>query len=86
MTNGDKIFKFLQKCNRYHNTPDMGSFIAKAKNSTVFVECRGSEVYIEQNIYDEDTDTCKRVKWVGSIVAAANRLEQLEMDYDTISF
>ena len=34
---------------------------------------------------DEDTDTCKRVKWVGSIVAAANRLEQLEMDYDTIS-
>lgn len=31
MTNGDKLFKFLQKCNRYHNTPDMGSFIAKAK-------------------------------------------------------
>ena len=84
MTNGDKIFKFLQKCNRNHNVPDLHSFKAKIKGGTVWVECRGYEVYIETQIFDENTDVCKTSQWAGTAIAAANRLEMFGIDLDTI--
>ncbi|MDO4495215.1 MAG: hypothetical protein Q4B62_05430 [Clostridiaceae bacterium] len=84
MTNEDRIFKILQNCNRNHNVPDIHSFKAKINGGVVWVECRGYEVYIETQILDEHTDACKKIKWVGTTVAAANRLEKLGIDLDTI--
>lgn len=85
MTNGDRIFKFLQKCNRNHYVPDLHSFQAKINGGTVYVDCRGFEVYIETHIFDKNTtDIFKKSQWVGTTIAAANRLEKLGMDLDTI--
>ena len=56
MTDGDKIFMFLQKCNRNHNVPDIHSFKARINDGVVWVECRGYEIYIETQIFDENTD------------------------------
>lgn len=83
MTDGDKIFKFLQRCNRYAHTPDLHSFKAKIEKGTVWVECRGFEVFIESRTYDsKGAETIK--SWAGSTIAAANRLELLKMDFSTI--
>ena len=74
MNHGDRIFKLLNQCNKKSSTPDLHSFTAYIKNGTVFVECRGFEVYIESKT-DESTS-----QWVGTTIAAANRLEALGID------
>lgn len=84
MTDGDRIFMFLQKCNINHNVPDIHSFKARINGGVVWVECRDYEVYIETQIFDENTDVCTRNQWAGTVVAAANRLEQLGIDFSTI--
>lgn len=81
---GDRIFKFLQKCDRNHHVPDLHSFKAKINNGFVWVECHGYEVYIESQIFDERSDVCKREEWCGTTVAAANRLEKLGIEFDSI--
>jgi hypothetical protein len=73
----DEIFKLLQKCNRNSNKPDLHSFTADVQNGTVYVECRGFEVYIESRIYGERE---KVYRWVGNTMAAANRLAALNID------
>lgn len=78
MDNGDKIFKFLQKCNTNCHKPDLHSFTARINGGIVYVECRGYDVYIESQIFD------KKTQWVGTTVAAANRLEMLGIEFDTI--
>lgn len=83
MTEGDKIFKFLQNCNKQRHTPDLHSFKAKIEKGTVWVECRGFEVFIESLTYN-DKGLEIRTPWVGNTVAAANRLELLKMDFNTI--
>lgn len=80
-TKGDKIFKLLLKCNRNTNKPDKHSFVANIENGTVYVECRGFEIYIESRIYGEQE---KVVRWSGSTIAAANRLEKLGIDLISI--
>lgn len=84
MTDGDRIFMFLQKCNRNYNVPDIHSFKARINGGVVWVECREYEVYIETQIFDENTDVCARSQWAGTVAAAANRLEQLGIDFSTI--
>lgn len=83
MDNNEKLFKFLLKCNRNHNTPDLHSFTAKIRNGTVFVDCRGYETYVESIIYDKNGNE-KKSKFVGTTIAAANRLEMLGIDLDSI--
>lgn len=80
---GDKIFKFLQKCNRQCNTPDLHTFRADIENGTVWVECRGFEVYIESRTYDNEGKE-KITEWAGTTIAAANRLEKLKIDLTTV--
>ena len=79
-----KIFKFLQKCNRNNHVTDVHGFKAQINDGVVWVECRGYEVYVETQIFDRYTNVCKKSQWVGTVVAAANRLEQLGMDFYTI--
>lgn len=79
----ERVFKFLQKCNRNHATPDLHSFQAKIKDGYVWVECRGYETYIASHIFSqfgEETVT----EFVGTTIAAANRLEMLGIDFDSI--
>ena len=73
----DEIFKLLQKCNRNSNKPDLHSFRADIQDGTVYVECRGFEIYIESRIYGEQEKVCR---WVGNTISAANRLAMLNMD------
>lgn len=82
ISNGDMIFKFLQKCNKNANEPDLHSFKAKIKGGVVFVECRGYEVFIESYTYDNGNEICNR--WVGTTIAAANLLEKLGIDFNSI--
>lgn len=83
MDNGERIFKFLQRCQRDYYKPDLHTFFINVKNGRAYVECRGhNEVYIETRLYQEGVD--KIVKWCGTTVAAANRLEKQGADYFTI--
>ena len=82
MSNGDMIFKWLQKCNKNAHKPDLHSFKAKIKDGVVWVDCRGYEVFIESYTFDNGNEI--RTQWAGTIVAAANRLEALEMDFHSI--
>ena len=79
----DKLFKFLLECNRRCNIPDLNSFVANIKDGMVYVECRGYETYIESRTYNENQNEHK-TKWAGTTIAAANRLEMLGMDFNSI--
>ncbi len=79
----DELHKFLLKCNRRHETPDMHSFKANIKDGVVFVDCRGFEVYVESITYDAAGNE-KRTQFAGTTIAAANRLEMLQIDLDSI--
>ena len=83
MENGDRIFKWLQKCNRNVHIPDLHTFKARIKNGFVWVECRGFEVFIETYTYDKDGNET-RTPWAGTTIAAANKLEMLGIDMETI--
>ena len=76
---GDKIFKLLNKCNRNHHVPDLHSFRADTKKGSVYVDCRGFEVFIESVTYHSNGNE-GATQWVGTLIAAANRLEALGMD------
>lgn len=78
MIDKDNLLKLILSCCKDYNKPDMHSFIAKIKNGTVVVECRKNEVYIQE--YYEN----KINKFAGLPVAAANRLEMLGIDYESI--
>lgn len=82
---GDRIFKILHQFNKRAHIPDLHSFTAKIENGVVFVECRGYEVMVESRTYSE-TGEEKVSTWCGTTVAAANRLEILQLDIDTISY
>ena len=85
MNYGDKIFKLLQQFNNRCHIPDLHSFVADIENGKVFVECRGFEIMVESRIFGDDgTETVST--WCGSTIAAANRLELLKVDFDTISY
>ena len=83
MNVGDKVFKLLTKMNRQPLKKDLHTFKAKIKNGVVWVECRGYEIFIETYLYDEKGNET-RTQWAGTTIAAANRLELLEIDFDTI--
>lgn len=75
---------FLKKCDRRHDTPDLHSFRAKIKDGVVYVDCRGyGEVFIVTYIYGSDGKETEQ-QFSESIAGAAERLQELEMDFDTI--
>ena len=76
---GDKIFKLLNQCNRNCNTSDLHSFTADILNGSVFVDCRGFEVFIESTTYDKNANRPK-IQWAGTTIAATNRLEKIGID------
>ncbi len=78
MTYQDKIYKLLLKCNRKHYEPDMHSFRADIKNGVAFVECRGHEIFIETRKYENGNENISQ--WAGSLLAATNKLELLQID------
>lgn len=80
MDNSERLFKFLQRCQKNHDKPDIHSFNINIAGGTAYVECRGYEVYIEHTVYGVDSE----IKWAGSTIAAANRLDCLGADYATI--
>jgi len=79
ISDSDKIFKLLNQCNRNHSTPDLHSFVASIPHGSVFVDCRGFEVYIESTTYNENAKE-HRTQWAGTLMAAANRLEKMGID------
>lgn len=79
----ERLFKFMQRCNRMWSTPDLHSFKANIKNGYVWVECRGYETYVESHTYDADGNE-QITRFVGTTVAATNRLEMLGIEFDSI--
>ena len=75
---GDKIFKLLQKLEKNLHKPDLHSFKGQIKDGSVFVEARRGEVFID------DERGGNRTSWAGTYIAAANRLEMLGLDLDTV--
>ena len=81
---GDKIFKILQGLKKQMHIPDLHSFKAKIKNGVAFVEyTMNDEIYIEYFIYDAQGNE-KRYQWAGTLIAAANKLEALQIELETI--
>ena len=76
----DKIFKFILKCCRNHNKPDLHTFFIDVDKGKAYVECREHEVYIALYFAD-DRPTAK---WSGTPIAAANRLDKYGAIYETI--
>jgi len=75
----DKLFKFILWCCKNHYKPDLHSFFIDTTIGRAFVECRSHEVYIELNDVEG-----KKSKWVGTPVAAANYLDGLSANFDTV--
>lgn len=78
-TSSDKLFKFILKCQRNQDKPDLHSFMIEIEDGRAFVDCRCGEVYMQTH-YNNGSSVC----WSGTAVAAANRLEMLGADYSTI--
>lgn len=79
----DRIFKFLQKCNKEAHISDMHSFEATVKGGKAWVECRGNEVFITHQVFTEKDNNGEEVRhsWAGTTIAAANRLALLGMEF-----
>jgi hypothetical protein len=75
----DRLFKFILKCQRNHNKLDLHSFMIDIEDGRAFVDCRSDGVCM-QTYYNNGSSVC----WSGTAVAAANRLEMLGADYETI--
>ena len=73
----DRLFKFILRCNRHKDTPDLHSFKIAITGGVAFVECRGFEVYVEAH-----TKTIER--FVGTDIAVTNFLEKRGADYESI--
>lgn len=76
--NDDKLLKFLIKCQRNHYKPDLHTFYIDVLGGRAYVECREHEVYIEA------FDGSHAIRWCGTAVAAANKLEMMGAAYETI--
>ena len=74
----DRLYKFMLKCRRNANKPDLHSFKIETKKGTAFVECRDEEVRIDLFIGNE-----KKI-FVLTYIAAANKLDQLGADMNTV--
>lgn len=79
----EKIYKTLIEFNKKSNNPNMNSFNINTKRGTAYVECRGYEIYICESIYDNSGKE-KQMQWIGSLLAAAQRLKMLGADLITI--
>ncbi len=66
--NSERLFKFILKCNRNRNKPDLHSFMIDIDGGRAFVECRGFEVFIET--YEKE----KKSLFAGNEIAATNFL------------
>lgn len=73
----DKLLKFLIKCQRNHYKPDLHTFYIDVLGGRAYVECREHEIYIEA--YGPHG-----IRWCGTAVAAANKLEMMGAAYETI--
>ena len=82
ITNADRLFKIIQRCQKNWRKPDLHSFVVMINGGKAFVECRKNEVYIEARLYAIDHDEVNQ--WCGTAVAAANRLTLLGADYETV--
>lgn len=80
---GDKIFKLLQKLGRNLHYPDIHSFKANTKDGVVFAEAREGEVYI-RHIPNNAETASEYTDWAGTYIAAANRLEMLGLDLNSV--
>lgn len=83
-TLADAIFFFLTKLqiNKHVNEPH--SFKAKIRDGEVHVECRGYEVYIESSYQIPNSERKMIDRFAGTTVAAANRLEALGIEFESI--
>lgn len=80
-TNSDRLIKFILKCQRNQDKPDLHSFWINISGGRAYVDCRSHEVYIEMYIATPEE---KKSQWIGTAVAAANKLDILGADYRTI--
>ena len=81
----DKIFAFVLKCCRLaESNGGAYSFATNIRNGCALVECRPYEIYIEASIKGENVEEVVD-RFAGTPVAAANRLEMLGADFDTLN-
>lgn len=79
MNDDERLFKYILKCCKRANKPDLHSFTIWAKDGCAFVECRSHEVYIEINRKDGG-----KTQWCGTPIAAVTRLIKMGADFETI--
>lgn len=79
----EEIYKTLIDFSRRNNASKTNSFIIDTNRGTTYVECREYEVYICENVCD-DNGKENQLEWAGSLLAASQRLEMLAADLKTI--
>ena len=75
----NEIYKLLKSMEKKVHIPNLSQLIGNIKNGYVFVEARQDAVFIDEFHMDGKTD-----KWIGTYIAAANKLEMLGFDPDGI--
>jgi DNA-directed RNA polymerase subunit RPC12/RpoP len=78
---GGEIFKLVQRIERDRGRADLHSFTAHVNGGFVHVDARCDGI----SISFQKRDCCEWESWVGTTIAAANRLEMLGMDLGTVS-
>lgn len=76
----DIIFKTILRCVKNVNKPDLHSFTVRIKGGLAYVEAQ----YAGAVMVDTNTGDCKHTYFVGTPIAAANRLEMFGADPHTI--
>ncbi len=74
------IFKLVQKIERNVGKKDLHSFTGSINGGVVHVTADYGGVYVEH----QKTDCCDWVCWVGTAIAAANRLEMLGLNLESV--
>lgn len=76
----DRLFKFILKCCRNRNKPDLHTFLIDINNGKAYVDCREYEVCVKLNFFDDKLNRT----FVGTPVAMANLLDKYGAVYDSI--
>ena len=74
----EQIYNVLNTLKNKVSKSELPSITGRIKNGTVVVVARDDGIYIEARDKNEHS------YWIGSVIAAAKKLEMLEIDLDSI--
>lgn len=79
MNDADRLFKLILRCQTNRYKPDSTSFRINIRDGEAYVEARDDGIYME-----EHTASGAVYKSCGTAISAANRLDLLGADFESV--